>query len=986
MLRVKNLVKTYESDEYRVEALRDISLCFRKNEFVSILGPSGCGKTTLLNIIGGLDRYTSGNVTISGISTKHFSDKHWDAYRNNSVGFVFQSYNLIPHLSILDNVALTLSLTGINKSERIKRSKDVLDKVGLSDQYNKLPSQLSGGQMQRVAIARALINKPDVILADEPTGALDSELSIQVMEILKEVSKDTLVIMVTHNETLAKTYSTRIIRMLDGQIVDDSNEFSELDAISNDVIEIEKLNVLPSEKNQLFKMLLKEIDRVDDKQGNKVETSELCNELNLKINALIVENNALITKSLKSKPKFLQNFQKKKKAKKTVVVPFKATSMQYKTAIALSLKNLNSKRRRTILTTFAGSIGIISLALVLALSWGYQKYLERMQKNVLASVPVSIYEYTMAYSDFTKMFDGIEGSKEESTDYDGSIYIDNKEQMSSDMLNLALEIMGSFGLNNLSDKYLTYIKQMDASLYDSITIIHGNQFNLITKTKDDLGKDEYVDVSKTPDATGMFNIGTTVMGEQGLQISNWHQLVGSQKYMESYYNVIEGRYPVSKDEIVLVVDSKNKINISALKDFGFDVYERDQEGNILYEPLRDNNDNIVMENGVVKLDYSKPKTITGLKFNSNVQEVFSSLGTIKLIKNNNYYFEHPEKEGLYASIKQLEKTDLKYAEQQNKLKSIFENSSNLELKIVGILKPNPNNPTMGSIVGNHLCYTSELAEYVYDNSIVSEIALDQIKAIENDEFALLPGEKYSDNNPNEYKFAEFTSVIQYELVGDDFDLIEATTFKDSGGALTGLLATAELQRIGAIKNPKYISIYAKDFDAKNKVIKYLEAYNEGKPYRDQIKHFDMSEMFIQNIRTVMNLMTIVLLALASISLIVSSIMIGIITGNSVYERTREIGMMRALGARKQDIARVFNTETALIGFFSGLLGIVIPYIVIPFINIGLKVRFNVSNILILNPLHAFILLLLSMLLTFVAGIIPSQIAAKRDIVRSIRIE
>ncbi|NLZ65734.1 MAG: ABC transporter ATP-binding protein/permease [Clostridiales bacterium] len=975
MLRVKNLVKTYESDEYRVEALRDISLCFRKNEFVSILGPSGCGKTTLLNIIGGLDRYTSGNVTISGISTKHFSDKHWDAYRNNSVGFVFQSYNLIPHLSILDNVALTLSLTGINKSERIKRSKDVLDKVGLSDQYNKLPSQLSGGQMQRVAIARALINKPDVILADEPTGALDSELSIQVMEILKEVSKDTLVIMVTHNETLAKTYSTRIIRMLDGQIVDDSNEFSELDAISNDVIEIEKLNVLPSEKNQLFKMLLKEIDRVDDKQGIKVETSELCNELNLKINALIVENNALITKSLKSKPKFLQNFQKKKKAKKTVVVPFKATSMQYKTAIALSLKNLNSKRRRTILTTFAGSIGIISLALVLALSWGYQKYLERMQKNVLASVPVSIYEYTMAYSDFTKMFDGIEGASETQTEYDGSIYIENKKETGSELLDLVGGIMNSFGQNNLSEEYLAYIEKMDKSLYDSITIIRGNQFNLITKTKDDEGNDEYIDVSKTPAVTEMFNIGTTVMGEQGLQINNWHQLVGSQKYMESYYNVVEGRYPTNKNEIVLVINDKNKVNLAAFKEFGLDVYERDNEGKIIYN----------------ESNPDEPNVIESLTFHNNLEEVFSKMGTIKLINNNNYYFEHDETPGLYATIKNLEKSDPKYSIQQNKLKDVFENASNLELKIVGILKPNPNNPTMGSIVGNHLCYTADLAEYVYKQAITSSVAQAQITAIQKDDSAVLPATKPVEGNPSQYKYSEFTSVIRYQIIGDEYEELSPTAIKFKDGSPVpiignGLESIAELQRIGAIKNPKYISIYAKNFETKNKIIEYLEKYNENKETRDQVKHFDMSEMFIQNIRTVMNLMTIVLLALASISLIVSSIMIGIITGNSVYERTREIGMMRALGARKQDIARVFNTETALIGFFSGLLGIVIPYIVIPFINIGLKVRFNVSNILILNPLHAFILLLLSMLLTFVAGIIPSQIAAKRDIVRSIRIE
>lgn len=982
MLRVKNLVKIYESDEYKVEALKNISLCFRNNEFVSILGPSGCGKTTFLNIIGGLDRYTSGNVTISGISTKHFSDKHWDAYRNNSVGFVFQSYNLIPHLSILDNVALTLSLAGVTKAQRIKRSKEVLDKVGLSNQYNKLPSQLSGGQMQRVAIARALINEPDVILADEPTGALDAKLSIQVMEILKEISKTTLVIMVTHNETLAETYSTRIIKMLDGEITDDSNPFNEVDAIKADIDEINELDILPEEKNQLLKLQLKDLNEIENsnnKLQNEKEDSDIYNEnqniiedLKNKINNMISDNKKLAEEKLKSKPKFIQKLHRKKKDKAAVVVPFKGTSMKYKTAITLSLKNLNSKKRRTILTTFAGSIGIISLALVMALSWGYQQYIEKMQKNVLASVPVSVYEYTMKYEDFTKMFSGIEGNEERPSEYSGTIYLDDNSSSNADIGEILTKLLGSFGLNNLSEEYLDYVLKLDPNLYDSITVLHGNQFNLITKTKDDLGNLTYVDVSKTPNATGALNIGTTVLGEQGLQTNNWHQLVGSKKYIEDYYNVIEGKYPESMNEIVLVIDNKNTIDISALEDFGFDVYERDDDGNILYEPKIDKENNILLdEDGNPIDDLDKPKKIKTIKIDGDISKTFESLGTFKLINNNDYYFKY---EDYYVSP----------ANYDDKLEESY-NKSSLELKVVGILKPNPNNPTMGSIVGNHLCYTPELAEYVYETSIKSEVAKAQIDAIKNDNTAILPGTKPIDpeSSKSKYRVAKFTSVVRDKING------EIKTFEDGNNALLidgGLKATAELQRIGAIKNPKFISIFATNFNTKNEVISYLEKYNEDKLPRDQIEHFDMSEMFIQNIRTVMSLMTIVLLALASISLIVSSIMIGIITGNSVYERTREIGMMRALGARKQDIARVFNTETGLIGLFSGLLGIVIPYILIPFINIGLKARFYVSNILVLNPLHAFILLILSMVLTFIAGIIPSQMAAKRDIVRSIRTE
>lgn len=980
MLRIKNLTKVYESTEYKVEALKDVSICFRNEEFVSILGPSGCGKTTLLNIIGGLDRYTSGDISISGISTKHFSDQHWDAYRNNSVGFVFQNYNLIPHLSILDNVALTLSLTGVNKTERINRSKEVLSKVGLANQYNKLPSQLSGGQMQRVAIARALINKPDVILADEPTGALDSELSIQVMEILKEISKDTLVIMVTHNETLANTYSTRIINILDGEVVGDTNPFSISDAISGDIDSINELDVSLAKKNQLLKMLAKEMD------------SEKDAEILSRVNQLINLNKLVIEEELKTKSKFKKYLEKKKKDKKRIVMPFKSTSMQYKTAIALSLKNLNSKRRRTVLTTFAGSIGIVSLALVLALSWGYQQYLSKMQKNVLASVPVSVYEYTMSYQNFTKMFDGIDGSRVEPVNFDGKVSIERKEGVAG-LGKMLDQLLKSFGRNNLSEEYLDYVMNMNKKYYDSITVMHGNQFNLVAKSKNYSGEEAYRDVSKTPDITAMLNIGTSVMGEQGLQSTNWHQLVGNEKYMTSYYNVVAGSYPKAKDEIVLVINNENKVDFSAFEELGLDVYERDETGKIIYEKALDNEGN-----ETETFDYKKPKIRSDISKDELINNL--KLGEIRLIRNDDYYKEHiVDGNVAYA---QLEKFSTSSIDSEDSLEEYKENNqkqqTNLEemfakgmnLKIVGILKPNPNNLTMGSIVGNHLCYTSELAEYVYNDAISSNVAKAQIEFINNDTQAILPG-KTLNAKESAYLDAKFKSIIKYTFLGDNYTELSNRdiTFED-GDPLPfigkGLQATAELQRIGAIKNPKYISIYAKDFDAKNNVINYLNAYNENVPYRDQIVHFDMSEMFIQNIRTVMKLMTIVLLALASISLIVSSIMIGIITGNSVYERTREIGMMRALGARKQDIARVFNTETALIGFFSGLLGIVIPYIVIPFINWGLKIRFGIASVLLLNPLHAFILLLLSMLLTFIAGIIPSQIAAKRDIVRSLRTE
>lgn len=1029
MLRVKNLVKTYDTGQYSVEALKGISLCFRKHEFVSILGPSGCGKTTFLNIIGGLDRYTSGDLSISGISTKYFSDQHWDAYRNNSVGFVFQSYNLIPHLSILENVSLSLNLTGVQKSERIQRSKDALDRVGLKDQYDKLPSQMSGGQMQRVAIARALINKPDVILADEPTGALDSELSIQVLDILKEISEETLVIMVTHNKELADLYSTRIINMLDGETISDSNPYMLKDSIRKDLEELKALNLSKESENiMLAKMLFDlmessnleadstvEIDAKETSFDDNLESNEQYSETrngNLKSESIMdsspnsvsgsvlegssiglieeiknmMESNSNVMNdkgSVNEKPeKASKKFKIKKfgwkkrgKSQKNVVMPFKTTSMKYKSAISHSLKNLKSKKRRTILTTFAGSIGIISLAMVLAMSWGYDRYLQRMQKNVLASVPISTYEYTMEYEQFTKMFDGIEKNNlDEPIEYDSTI--DIKKEETSEEINMLTKLFQSLGKNNLRYDYLEHIRNnLDHKYYDAMTVVYGTQFNIVSQRKSDDGSGmHFSDVSRVPSSTSALTIGTTVMGEQGLQSSEWHQLVGDEEYMTTYFDIVEGRYPKDKSEIVLVLNKQNEVNYSAFTSLGLDIYERDTEGKVVYEKDNDGNIKTRKEGDV---DVPIPKVRKNITYKELVSH---DLGTLKLIDNNEYYIEDGEK---FRFVENVSKASdpAKYTVAQSEFMTMFEKPNSMELKIVGVLKPNPNNLTMGSVVGNHFCYTKELGEWVFDQATKSNIAKKQIELAEANGDILPYTIPEDENGEYFYKQAEIESVISNSGY--------PTRFEDGlglKGLVNGLRATGELQRLGAIKHPKYISIYAKDFDSKAKVAECLNSFNDGKLPRDQVEHFDMSEMFIQNIKVVMKLMTIVLLALASISLIVSSIMIGIITGNSVYERTREIGMLRALGARKKDIARIFNTETGLIGLFSGILGIIIPYILIPLVNIGIKVRFGVTSLLVLNPWHAVVLVLLSLLLTFVAGIIPSQMAAKRDIIRSLATE
>lgn len=875
MLRLINVTKTYDMGEYRVNALRGVSLAFRESEFVSIIGASGCGKSTMLNIIGGLDRYTTGDLLIGDTSTKEFRAEQWDAYRNATIGFVFQSYNLIPHLTVLENVALALSLSGIDKAERHRRAKEALERVGLGEELKKKPSQLSGGQMQRVAIARALVNNPKIVLADEPTGALDSELSVQVMEVLKEVAKDRLVIMVTHNNELANEYSTRIVRLKDGQVEYDTMPYDP-EAVAADSAVAETADGAESHAARRRANLL-----------NKLGISE-----------------------------------KLKGAKRGRKSPFKATSMKAKTAFSLSFKNLTTKKRRTFLTSFAGSIGIISLALVLAMSNGFDVFMDSMQTTILASVPVSVYEYSIDYTVMTDMFSNYADIVSPDTFPDEKVaYIKptGEQSTSEGMSGLLSAISESVGTNDISTEFVDYLKEMDSSWYKALNIYYGVEMNVLYKGKDADGNTEYKKADFTRSATNVMSIASQVLGDNGMQTSNWHQLVGDKDFVTGNYDIIDGRYPSSKNELVIVVDGNNKIDVTALELFGFDVYERDAAGKIVVDAE------------------GKKKLRESISFN----EIYEQ--ELRLVHNNDYYRQDSATNFVDRAPSE----------------ELFNNANNLNLKVVGVLRVKPSAGV--STVGTVLCYTPELGSYVAQNAHESDLAQAQLALLE------------ADSKTQQCVLSDVSSL------GKDYGL------KNSGGLMTfvtnGLERSALLKAMGVDNTPVYLNVYPTDFNTKVNITEYIEDWAGA-----AINYFDVSEMFIHNMRVIVNLVSYVLIAMASISLIVSSVMISIITGNSVVERTREIGILRSLGARKKDISRVFNAETAILGIYSGVLGIAIAYALVPFVNWLIGGGSGVTGLLVLNPIHACLLVVLSLTLTVISGLIPSQSAANKNVVDALRVE
>ena len=803
MLEIKKITKIYKTGDFTQKALNNVSINFRENEFVSILGQSGSGKTTLLNIIGGLDKYTSGDLIINEVSTKKYKDKDWDSYRNHRIGFVFQSYNLIPHQSVLSNVEMALTLSGVSKKERKKRAIKALKEVGLSDHIYKRPNQMSGGQMQRVAIARALINNPDILLADEPTGALDSETSVQIMNLLKNISKDKLVIMVTHNPDLANQYSNRIINLKDGEVIDDSNPYD-----GKDVVE-----------------------------------------------------------------------QKKGKTKKT--------SMSFMTALSLSLNNLMTKKGRTFLTAFAGSIGIIGIALILSLSNGVDKYIEKVQEDALTSYPLMLEKTTIDTT--TMMTSMMETNKLEEHKLD-KVYSNNI------MTDMITTMYSGVTTNNLKDfkKYLENYKGLDEYAND---IKYSYNLNLQIYTKDGL----QVNPSNMMNMFSMNN--DTEAMSMGINIFN--ELSTNKNLLNSQYDIVEGRMPEKYNEMVLIVDKNNEISDFALYSIGLKDQKEIQE---------------------TMMNMMSGKEIK--EFENTVYSYDDILSKeYKLVLNTDYF----EKEN---GIWKDKSNDLKYIKEIAK--------KGIDLKIVGIIRPSEDSNIS---VTNGVGYTKELTEYVINKINDSKIVKEQ----------------KNNKEINVFTNSKFEALESYEM---------------------------NLSKMGVVdlEDPMMINIFPKNFESKDKLEEIITEYNDSVKEEDKIEYTDYVGILMGSVTTIVDVIGYVLIAFVSISLIVSSIMIGIITYISVLERTKEIGILRAIGASKKDISRVFNAETFIVGITAGLIGVIITSILNIFINIIIK---NVSGMTVnasLPIVAAIILVIISVILTVIAGLIPSRVASKKDPVIALRSE
>ncbi|MBC5629628.1 ABC transporter ATP-binding protein/permease [Clostridium sp. NSJ-6] len=864
MLQLKNIYKVYETGDLKQTALDGVSLNFRESEFVAILGQSGSGKTTMLNIIGGLDQYDKGDLIINGKSTKEFKDRDWDAYRNHSIGFVFQSYNLIPHQTVLSNVELALTLSGVSKTERRKRAKEVLERVGLGKQLHKRPSQMSGGQMQRVAIARALINDPDILLADEPTGALDSETSVQIMDLLKEISKDKLIIMVTHNPELAEEYANRIIKLRDGNIVDDSNPC-----------------------------------RIEELQVNK-ERGE-------------------------------------RKLSKT--------SMSFGTALSLSLNNLKTKKARTLMTAFAGSIGIIGIALILSLSSGVKSYIAKVQEDTLSSYPVSIESQTV---DMTSMMENMMGMgrEEENNDldkvYSRNIMTGMIESMSAQMSKNDLKSFKEYletGNTNIDD-YANVIQYG----YDlGLQIYKGDTSNGIVKVSPESVYDKlgFGGMSNSPmsGATGGFKV--------------WTELLGNQTLLESQYDVVAGTWPKNYDEILLVVDKNNEISDAYLYSIG----------------LLDDSE---LENKMNKIQNGEAVEETTEVSSYSYEDILNL--TYKLVLNSDYY----EKDNNIWVDK---------SENSIYMKKLLDNA--LELKVVGIVKPSEE--AVSASINGAIAYTSDLTEYVVNNINDSEIVKEQK---DNPEVNVFTGLKFeTDENDST------NSQIDMSTLTDEEKAYLASLSQEELSALmkqqnNSTKATYEdnLSLLGCVdlSNPSTINIYSKDFEAKESIEDIISDYNEEKidQGKDEyvVTYNDMVGLMMSSVTSIIDIISYVLIAFVAISLIVSSIMIGIITYISVLERTKEIGILRSIGASKKDISRVFNAETLIVGFAAGAMGILVTVLLNIPINMIIKSVANISDVSKLPVEGGVILVVISMVLTVIAGLIPSKIAAKKDPVEALRTE
>ena len=916
MLILKNITKDYVTGDTTVRALSEININFRESEFVSILGPSGCGKTTMLNIIGGLDIYSDGDLIINGKSTKTFTDENWDTYRNHSICFVFQNYNLIPHQSVLANVELALTLSGVSKKERKERAIAALEQVGLGSHIHKRPNQMSGGQMQRVAIARALINNPDIILADEPTGALDSETSVQIMDLLKEISKDKLIIMVTHNPDLAYEYSNRIIKFKDGKIVDDSNPFD------------------PDDED-------KELEK------NKAE-------------------------------------EELKKGKKP--------SMSFATAFGLSLRNLGTKKGRTILTAFAGSIGIIGIALVMALSTGIQNYVDKMQNDTLIGMPVAIEQESLDIENMMTSMTGMGMIGKVDHDRD-KIYVN---EMVAEMVN---NFIATSNANNLKTfkKYIDDNKEVFDEICNDIQYKYKPPINIYkADTENGIVK---VNPSSLLDSLGYGQMMGMMENFIGSDLNIWTEVVGDEETLNENFNVVYGRIPTEKNEIVLIADVNNEINELILYGLGL----RDQ-GEFVNDVMSSLSGDGIYQSTEASYSYEE---ICNMKF--------------KVVLNSDFMVKN-EKTGLW----QDKSNNMKF------VKKAIDNG--LELEIVGIIRPKDDN-LLGVGVG-YVGYTSALTDYVLEGAMNSQVVKEQLASPDRDVMTGLEFVNYSIND-FDIKDIDLSQIdLQYLDLEPFMSLLGELNMgeMDFSGMLTSTLTSGfnlgsmtELQKkliegylsdeqVIAIKQayidsmnakssydqtmitlgyqspdiPTSIYFYPKTFDAKDKLFEMIDYYNEQvaadghEEYH--IEPTDAVGALLGSVNQIIDIVTYVLVIFVAISLVVSSIMIGIITYISVLERTKEIGILRSIGASKSDVAMVFNAETITIGFAAGTLGIICTLLLEIPINILLQYFTNTFAAAELPVGVAVTLICISMGLTFIAGLVPSSLAAKKDPVEALRTE
>lgn len=837
MLELNGIRKTYVTGTTSVEALKGIDLKFRDSEFVSILGQSGCGKTTLLNIIGGLDKYTSGDLKINGRSTKDFKDRDWDAYRNNSIGFVFQSYNLIPHQTVLSNVELALTLSGVSKAERRQRATEALEKVGLKEQIHKKPNQMSGGQMQRVAIARALVNDPDILLADEPTGALDTQTSIQIMDLLKEISKDRLIIMVTHNPELATQYSTRIIRLLDGTITDDSNPYNgEDDNIATKTDE----------------------DSLTDKKSGKT---------------------------------------KKKK-----------TSMSFFTALSLSLNNLMTKKTRTILTAFAGSIGIIGIALILSISNGIQNYIDRVQRDTLSSYPIQLQKESV---DVSSMIENMMGNKDKNVDHDkDKIYSNN---IMTDMANSMVAEVNSNNLKAFKSYLENHKSDVDGYISDIQYSYDVPLYIYSTDTSD--GVTQLNPSSVMENMYGMSVSGDGMMSAGMQNTSVWSRLFDNRQMLDEQYDLIAGSWADNYNEVMLVVDENNEIDDYTLYSLGFK------------DPAEVKK---IFKNVMAGNSYETEET--QYTYDEVLDKKFKLVLPTDLYRYNDTF-------GIWEDASH----DDEY------MTTVVNNAE--EVKIAGIIRKNPDAASVS--VSSGVAYTKDLMPHIIEK--VNE-----------------------------------TQIVKQQLADPEKDVFTGMSFDNDKTSISTLENNKSLLGIASEDNPSEIDIYAKDFDSKEKLQDFIKNYNDEVTAdgRDEytISYTDYVGILMSSVSTIITAISSVLIAFVAISLIVSSIMIGIITYISVLERIKEIGVLRSIGASKKDVSRVFNAETLIEGFVSGAMGIIITLILCIPANAIIKNVTDISNVAQLPVAGAVILVIISMLLTTIAGLIPAKMAAKKDPVVALRTE